>query len=213
MNLRFHNDVLSKVKKTFQHIIHSGKHHRGPDYLVIMNIPPLMGRRDAAYDHSEKILTGNLARLVDQERKDLYHQAINTLEIAIHDTDRIVSALYQDNKTGKEANFLRYLLVLKNTVQAASELVEHELALFKAEDNLNEFIGGKISGQLHKTDEIFSESESSIAQCVSQLIDISRMQIIRYRDHSRRSFSRHDLERYEKSFNAFSKIYAGDDFK
>jgi hypothetical protein len=207
LNLRFHSEVLGKVKKSIQHLVQSGQHRHNSDYLVVMNIPPLMGRRDAAYDHSEKILLQNLTGFNEHERKDAYLQAIHTLETAIYDTQKIVSALYHDNKSGKEANFLRFLFVLKNTVQAASELVEHELVLFNMGDKLNEFIGGDISGQLHKTDEIFSQSENNIAKCVTQLISISSGQIKHYRDYTRRSFSRRDLERYEKSFNAFSLTY------
>ena len=102
---------------------------------------------------------------------------------------------------------MRYLAVLKNTVQAANDLVEHELSLFKEEDMLSEFIGNDITGQLRKTDEIFGESEMSIAQCVSELQTISRLQITRYREYSKKSFSRHNLERYSKAFTEFSRIY------
>ena len=31
--------------------------------------------------------------------------------------------------------------------------------------------------------------------------------ITRYREYSKKSFSRHNLERYNKAFNEFSKIY------
>ncbi len=177
------------------------------DYLVLMNIPPLMGRRDAAYDRAEQLLSDNLFAHRDQERKEIYLKAVSMLEIAIRDTDAIVTALYHDDKGFKETKFLRYLAVLKNTVQAANDLVEHELSLFKEEDMLSEFIGNDITGQLRKTDEIFGESEMSIAQCVSELQSISRSQITRYREYSKKSFSRHNLERYNKAFNEFSKIY------
>ena len=177
------------------------------DYLVLMNIPPLMGRRDAAYDRAEQLLGDNLFAHRDQERKEIYLKAVSMLEIAIRDTDAIVTALYHDDKGFKETKFLRYLAVLKNTVQAANDLVEHELSLFKEEDMLSEFIGNDITGQLRKTDEIFGESEMSIAQCVSELQTISRSQITRYREYSKKSFSRHNLERYNKAFNEFSKIY------
>ena len=207
MNPRFHSEVLAKVKKTIRQMAPSKPRRHSADYLVLMNIPPLMGRRDAAYDRAEQLLSDNLFAHRDQERKEIYLKAVSMLEIAIRDTDAIVTALYHDDKGFKETKFLRYLAVLKNTVQAANDLVEHELSLFKEEDMLSEFIGNDITGQLRKTDEIFGESEMSIAQCVSELQSISRSQITRYREYSKKSFSRHNLERYNKAFNEFSKIY------
>jgi len=199
--------VLAKVKKTIRQMAPSRPRRQSADYLVLMNIPPLMGRRDAAYDRAEQLLNNNLFANRDQERKEIYLKAVSMLEIAIRDTEAIVTALYQDDKGFKETKFLRYLAVLKNTVQAANDLVEHELSLFKEEDMLSEFIGNDITGQLRKTDEIFGESEMSIAQCVSELQTISRSQITRYREYSKKSFSRHNLERYSKAFNEFSRIY------
>ncbi|MFA6104886.1 MAG: hypothetical protein WCV67_20995 [Victivallaceae bacterium] len=207
MNPRFHSEVLAKVKKTIRQMAPSRPRRQSADYLVLMNIPPLMGRRDAAYDRAEQLLNNNLFANRDQERKEIYLKAVSMLEIAIRDTEAIVTALYQDDKGFKETKFLRYLAVLKNTVQAANDLVEHELSLFKEEDMLSEFIGNDITGQLRKTDEIFGESEMSIAQCVSELQTISRSQITRYREYSKKSFSRHNLERYSKAFNEFSRIY------
>ena len=207
MNPRFHSEVLAKVKKTIRQMAPTRTRRQSADYLVLMNIPPLMGRRDAAYDRAEQLLGNNFFANRDQERKEIYLKAVSMLEIAICDTEAIVTALYQDDKGFKETKFLRYLAVLKNTVQAANDLVEHELSLFKEEDMLSEFIGNDITGQLRKTDEIFGESEMSIAQCVSELQTISRSQITRYREYSKKSFSRHNLERYSKSFNEFSRIY------
>jgi hypothetical protein len=207
LNPRFHSEVLAKVKKTIRQMAPSRPRRQSADYLVLMNIPPLMGRRDAAYDRAEQLLNNNLFANRDQERKEIYLKAVSMLEIAIRDTEAIVTALYQDDKGFKETKFLRYLAVLKNTVQAANDLVEHELSLFKEEDMLSEFIGNDITGQLRKTDEIFGESEMSIAQCVSELQTISRSQITRYREYSKKSFSRHNLERYSKAFNEFSRIY------
>lgn len=186
----------------------SRRRRAGVDFLVLMNIPPLMGRRDAAYDRAEQLLSENLFSHPDQERKEIYLQAVSMLEIAIRDTEAIVTALYRDDKSFKETKFLRYLVMLKNTVQAANDLVEHELSLFKEEELLSEFIGNDITGPLRKTDEIFGESEMSIAQCVSELQRISRPQINRYRDYSRKSFSRSNLERYNKAFNEFCRIFA-----
>jgi len=207
LNPRFHSEVLAKVKKTIRQMAPVKHRHQNADYLVLMNIPPLMGRRDAAYDRAEQLLGDNLLSHHDQERKEIYLKAVAMLEITIRDTEAIVTALYQDDKGFKETKFLRYLVVLKNTVQAANDLVEHELSLFKEEDMLSEFIGNDISGQLRKTDEIFSESEMSIAQCVAELQTISRAQITRYREYSKKSFSRRNLERYNKAFSEFSRIY------
>ena len=124
MNPRFHSEVLAKVKKTIRQMAPIRTRRQSADYLVLMNIPPLMGRRDAAYDRAEQMLGNNLFANRDQERKEIYLKAVSMLEIAICDTEAIVTALYQDDKSFKETKFLRYLPVSQSGV-----IVKHLLRI------------------------------------------------------------------------------------
>ena len=57
MNL--HNEFLNRVKRTWEWIRPAAPIHRSPrnaDQLIKLNLPPLLGRRDAAYDHASRLI-------------------------------------------------------------------------------------------------------------------------------------------------------------
>ncbi|MFA7231503.1 MAG: hypothetical protein WC071_09560 [Victivallaceae bacterium] len=208
MNPRFHNEVISKVKNTIMKMS-QGKTHKvhQDNHLVKLNLPPLIGRRDAAYDQVEQLLRDNLFAHPDAERKEIYSEAVTLLEIAIKDSEYIVITLNSDESGSREKRLLSYLELLRNIVKAAAELVAYELSLFQDETNLHKFIGDSISGQLRKTDLVFSESEMSIAQNISDLLETSRPQISRYREYAIKSFGQHNAARYHRAFEEYNKLY------
>ncbi|QSH41186.1 hypothetical protein P0136_09345 [Lentisphaerota bacterium ZTH] len=207
MNPRFHNNVLSKVKKTIQKMSQSRPVKNSvPDYLVRMNIPPLMGRRDAAYDCVETILSGSLFSHQDNERKEIYNEAVKLLDISIKDTQAILTALGTEEKSDRENRYLSYLKLLRNITHAAGDMVDYEVSIFNEEKNINQFIGGNIATQLRRMEEIIGESEMMIVQNISELLEAAHPQINKFREVARRSFNRHNGARYKKAFMEFKDI-------
>jgi hypothetical protein len=208
LNPRFHNDVISKVKKTIRKFSQTqSQKNSQPDYLVKMNIPPLMGRRDAAYDRVETLLSDNLFAHSENERKEIYLKAVELLNIVLKDTENILIAVKQDDRESREERLLSYFELLRNIIQAACDMVNYEMCLFKDETNLNKLIGESVSNNLRKTDEIFSESEMSIVQKLGEFFENAATQIQKYREYAQKSFSRHNTARYRKSFKEYTKIY------
>ena len=62
MNIKFHNEIINQVRRTWDYIRPASSRNpaRRIDPLVKMNLPPLMGRRDAAYDRAAQLIQADL---------------------------------------------------------------------------------------------------------------------------------------------------------
>lgn len=208
MNPRFHKNVLAKVKKTINKVKENQAVDSSQmDYLVKMNIAPLMGRRDAAYDRVETLLADELFTNSDIERKKIYDKVEKLLDTVLKDTQDILVALDSEERIEQEKSFVCFLELLYSIIEAAGNLVDYELSLYNTENTVNKFLGSVLEGQLRETDDIISDSEITIVQSINGLFEITRDQLDKLREYSRRSFSRHDAVKYKKSLAEYKKIF------
>lgn len=200
-------DTVNTVKDTIRKIT-TGDETSPPNPLVVMNIPPLMARRDAAYDRAIHLLREHIFSLPEEERRSVYATVLELLEVAIDATKSIPrSKKSRGKQTSEPGPILQYLSLLNDTIQAALALVKHELILFKEEKALSNFIGSEISSQFISTEEIFSNSEMNIYHCISDLIDMAEPAIARNREYRKKSFTKNELDRYNKALNEFTSLY------
>ena len=208
MNPRFHKNVLAKVKNTINKVKQSQAVKTSQaDYLVKMNIAPLMGRRDAAYDRVEALPADKLFTYSDIDRQKIYKAALKLLFRVLKDSQDIVVALDNEKRITQEKSFICFLELLHSIIQAASNLVDYELSLYNIDNTVNKFLGSAVEGQLHETDDIISDSEMTIVQSINELFEITREQLNKLREYSRRSFTRYNAAKYKKSFTEYSKIF------
>lgn len=208
MNSRFHKNILAKVKKTISKVKEAQADKPSQtDYLVKMNIAPLMGRRDAAYDRVESLLVDKLFTYSDLERKKIYETAVRLLNTVLKDSQEILIALDKKKRIEQERSFICFLELLCSIIKAASNLVDYELSLYNAENTGNKFLGSVIDGRMRETDDIISDSEMTIVQSINGLFEITRTQLNKLREYSRRSFSRYRAAKYKKSFGEYTKIF------
>jgi hypothetical protein len=201
--------VFDKVKRSFLRM--ASPFDAGGaklDHLVSMNYPPMMARRDAAYDRASKILHDNIFSHTEPERLFLYSAIIKLLDDAMDNTRIILAPVKRGLKTPDREPLLDYLKLLRDTVSAACTLVSHELLLSENEREMGAFLGSQILEQFHASDEIFSDSEMNIYHCVIELIDSAEPAIMRYREHRKRAFDKGDLDRYSKAFSEFETLYS-----
>jgi len=207
LNSNFESGVLDRFKKTFHKMTFRGDEHIIPrDYLVVMNIAPYMARRDTAYDRAVYLLRECLFSYSEEGRNDIYSSVLKLLGICIETTRLIVSPT-KDGRDEKGTAILQYLLLLNDTILAASAMVRHEMALFEDEDTLSGFIGKDISKQFRSTDEIFNNSEMNIYHCISELVDMSEPTMVKYREFMKKTFSKSNLNRYVKAFAEYQTLY------
>ncbi|HJO95464.1 MAG TPA: hypothetical protein QF753_18850 [Victivallales bacterium] len=174
-------------------------------YLSEMNMPALIARHNAAYDQAIYLFNDNMFSKSEEERSEIYKIILKLLDIAI-EARRSLPQL-SDLKKELQDPITQYLLLLKDTIQAAYALVTHEMILFQEEKQLSNFIGSEISTQFRSTDEIFANSELNICHSTTELIEMAESAINRHRERILKSFLHEDRHRYNKSFNEFTKLY------
>jgi len=208
LNPRFHKNVLAKVKNTINKVKEAQADKSSQiDYLVKMNIAPLMGRRDAAYDRVGTLLADKLFTYSDLERKKIYETAMKLLDTVLKDSHEILIALDKKKRIEQEKSFICFLELLHSIIEAANNLVDYELSLYNKESTGNKFLGSVIEGQLRETDDIISDSEMTIVQSINGLFETTRTQLNKLREYSRRSFTRYNAAKYKKSFGEYTKIF------
>jgi hypothetical protein len=195
------SDVMNKVKNTFHKLVPARDRKEAPNFLVVMNVAPFMGRRDAAYDRVAEMLREDIFVSSDAERIKTYNSVIELLDSTIESTEAIISST-RDIKNEGENRLLQYFTLLREMVRAASALVEHELTLFKREDKMAELLGRETTARFRKIDEVFSESEMNIFQCISDILEMGNGPLERYREFSLKTLPKQNLDRSEKYYQA-----------
>jgi len=200
--------VLDKVKRTFLRMTSPfDPDITKLDPLVTMNNPPMMARRDAAYDRAAKLLRDNIFSKTEPERDAIYADIMKLLDVAMENTKLILAPAKKGQKAPEQEPMFDYLKLLRDTVSAAKTLVSHEILLSAGEKEMSTFLGAQVIEMFHGADDIFSDSEMNIYHCVIELLDTAEPAILRYREHRKRAFDKSDLDRYNKAFGEFETLY------
>ena len=197
--------MLSTVKKTLQKMTLTPDDNQASEHdLATMNVPPLMARRDAAYDRAIELLEQNMFSHTEEERRVIYEGVIELLNVSIDNTKAIINPTKTKDTFGA---MLQYLILLNDTVRSANVLVKHELIMLREERDISNFIGKKAQSQFRAADKIFSNSEMNIFHSITELIDIAAPAIKKYRSFRLRTFGKNNLDRYNKALNEFKLLY------
>lgn len=179
-------------------------HKENINFLTIMNIPTITARQNAAYDQAVATFYRNKFSGNHEERSLIYKSTLTLLEITISARKELSNS---PEIRGKKDLFFQYLLLLRDTIQAASSLLTHEIMLSKEEEHISSFIGNQVSGQFKSADRIFTDSEINITHTTTELIKLATPVIIRNREKTIKNFSAEDLGRYHKALSEFTDLY------
>ena len=177
------------------------------DALCKLNLPPLMGRRDAAFDSVAALGTSEILKFSEVERLAIYRQAIELLESAKQDCGRIASAMTSPDSLRRErslADFLEamrcHLTVMVDAVQLGNQVMNGVV-----------ISGGLIeapsASDIAESEMICRDTEAGFTGRFRNMIERVQVRIIRYREYARRSFSPENAERYNCAYDYYMKVY------
>ncbi|HOK05540.1 MAG TPA: hypothetical protein PLN24_09830, partial [Victivallales bacterium] len=175
-----------------------------PDSPSVMNIPALMGKRDALYEKAMNILKTDIIQLPINERSKKYEQAFLFLISGIETSRQIHFHDELKNKEQyKNSQLDHYMIFLADTVQTTLTLCNHQLVFYIEKENVKNLIGKQGFDEVEKEDIIFSESEKKVFECIKTLIQKSENSLTKYREIMKRSMTKEDESRYKKAFIQF----------
>ncbi len=208
MELNLATDLFGKLKTViFGHgRSRTGKKATDADYLVKMNLPPLLGRRDAVYERFTQQFSLQLLEQEPHQRFESYRGLLELLNSAVRDTDAVVVTLSNADTSLRERRLLNYFELLAETLTAAAQLVCFENRMLTREESLDGFLAGDRTGKLKRRVNVFQDSEKKIVTCVADLIEMAEDSIRRHRDYTRKNFNAHNAARYHRAFADFSGI-------
>lgn len=157
------------------------------DRLVKRNLPPFMGRRDAAMDRiavPEDIFTRPA-----EERFRAYRRIGALTRSALDDTGAVLRMLSSPDTKRREGRLETILRIDQEMIDALAGMAQTQVLLSAR----------RPEGCTGDTDDAVSRCESVILNEFREILVATRPQIDRYRGYIVKSFSPANLERYRKS--------------
>ncbi|MBS1370644.1 MAG: hypothetical protein HPZ91_11885 [Lentisphaeria bacterium] len=210
MNL--HNELLNRVKRTWEMIRPAAPAHRPPrnaDHLIKMNLPPLLGRRDAAYDHASRLIDDQELFARDEAWRQKHYETISgLLEIAADDTKSILLTLSSPDTASREKGLYDLILLLQNIVRMLGDFTKLGGAVLSDENpTLKHFGIRHTDNERLRGERIVSEVEISTVNQLRVYCTRALPKITRYREYTAKSFSKPYASRYHKAYDAYSEIF------
>ena len=180
---------------------------RCADAMIKMNLPPLMGRRDAAYDCAAELMTSVLfsERSSREERRRICPRLLRLLEAAETDSKAILAMLSSPDTEARERNQLACIEMFCSAVRTLYCFAELEALGFDGNRSRFHHTVSETTGvpPLHAT-------ESGVVARLHDLFLRSHERIRRYRGYAAKNFSAANAERHARAYRAYSELYHND---
>ncbi|MDR0932929.1 MAG: hypothetical protein LBM70_07930 [Victivallales bacterium] len=211
MNL--HNELLNRVKRTWELIRPVSTPHRvlrNADPLIKINLPPLLGRRDAAYDQASRLVENQELFAHDEAYRQTHYETIAGLfAIAADDTKSILMMLSSPDTASREKGFYELILLLQNIVEVLRDFTKLGGTVLPDENPTLKHFGIVLSDtERVRGEQIVSEIEISTVNQLRLYCARSLPKITRYREYTAKSFSKPYASRYQKAYDLYSKVFA-----
>lgn len=175
------------------------------DYLVKMNIPPLLGRRDAACEFLRELLKHELKEMPLDDRLKYYKHMLEILEYAIIDTESVQMTLASAETAGREKRLHTFLAIMRDLLSSACAMAEASVAFSGENSELGYFLGK--SGRLARYAASGRDAEMRSLNMALDLSVAASAKFEMYRDYNRKSFSSANSDRYQEAFDHYSTRY------
>ena len=176
---------------------------RRADGMIKMNLPPLMGRRDAAYDCAAELMTSVLfaERSSREERHRICPRLLQLLETAEADTRAILAMLSSPDTEARERNQLACIEMFCSAVRTLYCFAELESRGFGSRSRFHHAASENTGLPPLKA------TESGVIARLHDLFLRSHERIRRYRGYAAKNFSAANAERHARSYRAYSELY------
>ncbi len=204
MNLNFSNEISDRLKRLRSWFPGASPRRRHKvNALLKLNLPPLMGRRDAAYDCAVDQILSPIRPAADKA------VSAKLLRTAVRDSEAIFGMLSNPDTELRERALLTHCLKLLNLARLLEtfgevgdqlnldQTAEKNESLFKCDDK-----------EFNRTAMELCDCEEKVVDAMRRLCERAKPRIIRYRGYATQNFSSPNAERYRKSYHSYMTIYS-----
>ena len=177
------------------------------DVLCKLNLAPLMGRRDAAFDCVESIGSPEFLRCSDTTRLQVYKQAMAQLEAAVADCTRIAGAMTSTDSLRRERSLAGFLDTMCGQLNVMVDLVELSSKVVNGIVVSGGLIEAASASDIAESGIAFHDAEVNFTGRFRSMFERVKPRVLRYREYTRRSFSPENAERYIKAYGYYTEVY------
>ena len=172
---------------------------RPADWLLKVNLPPLLGRRDAAFDIAERLICeGNFANC--PTRIEAYWTISALLKQVCQDSRQILLMLSSPDTRERERRMLA-LSVMLDTL-GASLANFFELRDMMNKDTFRDAMSTMDEAETVRVVASFNGVEADLLSRMQGCFERSHWRVVRYRTYANKSFSAENAERYRRAYAA-----------
>ncbi|MCQ2378916.1 MAG: hypothetical protein MJ016_06890 [Victivallaceae bacterium] len=184
--------------------------HRRTDHLLKMNLIPLMGRRDAAFDRVAELMRAELFTLSGGERQAIYLETKKLLRRVERDTEKIISILSSPDTERRERGFLDFVKLLDAGADALESFVAFENRLSLNSEETHDFSPLRDDSEYASSEESMTATEITLVNQLRAFFDRVARRVTRYREYVTKSLSRSYAERYASSHRFYLQSLRGE---
>lgn len=173
--------------------------YRPADWLLKVNLPPLMGRRDAAFDIAERLIcTGDFASCSSGIRFSAYWKISRLLKRVCADSRQILLMLNSPDTKKRERRMLAHCVMLDSIGASLANFVE--LQNMATNDIFRDAMNAMDDETIRQITVSFSSVENDLLCRMQESFRNAHSRVVRYRTYACKNFSSGNAERYKRSY-------------
>ena len=181
------------------------------DHLVKMNLIPVFGRRDAAYDRVGELLHMDLFSFSPEERQKIFLNIKRLLRRAESDTRKILTILSNPDTASRENGFLDFIFLLDHGADALESFAVFSNHLISIRGEVHDFSPLRTGAEKASSEEEIAATEIALVNQLRAFYDRVSPRVARYREYAGKSFSAGLAERFRNSYNFYIRSFRGED--
>lgn len=184
---------------------------RRVDHLVKMNLIPVFGRRDAAFDRVLELVRMEIFTLSPEERLQNFANIKRLLRRVKQDTRKILSILSNADTISRENKFLNFVMLLDYAADALESFAVFSNHLIQHRNDINNFSPLQSGIELVTREEDMIATEISLVNQLREFLERAEPRVNRYREYAAKSLSASYAERYTSSYGFYIRAFRGED--
>ncbi|MBQ9502253.1 MAG: hypothetical protein IJU70_08865 [Lentisphaeria bacterium] len=183
------------------------------DPVLKVNLAPLMGRRDAAFDRAADAIGSEISSLPGDRRHAVYDRIARLLALAIQDCDMIISGLSSQDTILREKHLRSFIFTLHTAAATLGDFTTlGDLLKTDAREAIAEFDAQQEKLRLAQSEKLLGSTEENLLDLMRRLFASTHPRLARYREYAKKSFSPVYAEKYAVAYRSCFEVYGREDF-
>lgn len=178
------------------------------DFLTKVNLPSMMGRRDAAYDAALKFSDRDIFSLDEAVQTKICLNMMGLLDLSIQDTNAILNILSNPDTVSREEQYLFLQQNIRNLLGIWARMSRAKEYMHSNNSVKSFYSSNSGTSSLMQEEDMLDNFEIALVNRIKFIFQDAQSRILRYRGYMTKSFSKSYAERYTKSFTEYSKSLA-----